>query len=140
MKRTCTHAHKKKNTKKGPPRGVSIFFLTQILFFCDLEPHAKFRNPMITPSGRKVFGRENKKIITNIVDTSFRSDQNINKYSGHFVPQQFIRAAHALRSDQFIYMVMTSTHKKLTFVSKCSSAQRIKYSNIQVFKCPRVPY
>jgi hypothetical protein len=27
--------------------------------------------------------------------------KNNNKYSGHFVPQQGLRAAHALRSDQF---------------------------------------
>ena len=31
-----------------------------------------------------------------------RSDQNNTKYCGHFVPQQRPRAAHALRSDQFI--------------------------------------
>ena len=31
-----------------------IFFLPQILFFCELKPHAKFRNPRTTPSGRKV--------------------------------------------------------------------------------------
>jgi hypothetical protein len=26
-----------------------------------------------------------------------------NKYSGHFVPQQYSKAAHALRSDQFSF-------------------------------------
>jgi hypothetical protein len=33
----------------------------QILFFCDFKPHAKFWNPTITPSWRKVTGSEKKK-------------------------------------------------------------------------------
>ena len=48
---------------------VPQFFLSpQILFFCDLKPHAKFRNPTITPSWRKVSGGEEKKMPL-IVDT-----------------------------------------------------------------------
>ena len=35
-----------------------IFFPPQILFLCELKPHAKFYNPMITPSGRQVTGAE----------------------------------------------------------------------------------
>jgi hypothetical protein len=43
-------------------------------FFCDLKPHAKFRNPTITPSGRKVtVGEEREK-----------SKNGVN--SGHLVP------------------------------------------------------
>ena len=34
------------------------FFSPQILFFCDLKPHAKFQNPRSIPSGRKVFDPE----------------------------------------------------------------------------------
>jgi hypothetical protein len=49
----------KKKTKKNDPLGAApppnlIFFLPQILFFCDLKPNAKFQNLKITPSGRKV--------------------------------------------------------------------------------------
>ena len=65
------------------------FFLPQILFFCDLKLHAKFHNPRRTPSGRKVCGGEEKK-----------EKKNYTKYSGHFIPQQRPRAAHALRSYQ----------------------------------------
>ena len=54
-------------------------------FFCELKPHAKFWTPMITPSARKVTAGEREKNAVN---------------SGHFVPQQRPRAAHALCSDQ----------------------------------------
>ena len=37
------------------------FVSPQILIFCDLEPNAKFQNPTITPSGRKVMQAERKK-------------------------------------------------------------------------------
>ena len=43
--------------KKLTPReqgGFSQFDLPQLLFLCELKPHAKFQEPMITPSGRKV--------------------------------------------------------------------------------------
>jgi hypothetical protein len=33
-----------------------VYFSTQILFFCELKPHAKFQNPRTNPSGRKVTG------------------------------------------------------------------------------------
>ena len=76
--RGASHAHKKKNTKKGPPRGlggVLIFFYPKSYFFCDLKPHAKFRNPTINLSGRKVCGTERKrKIIPNIAH-ALRADQ-----------------------------------------------------------------
>ena len=51
---TCTcdsHAHNKKNTKKC---------LTNLIFFCDLKPNAKFKNPKITLSGRKVMQAEER--------------------------------------------------------------------------------
>ena len=87
-----SHAHEKKNTKKAPPRGlgaVLIFFYPKSYFFCDLKLHAKFQNPRTTPAWRKVCGPERK--------------ENNLKNSGHFVPQQRLRAAHALRSDQFLW-------------------------------------
>ena len=37
------------------------FFLPKSYFFCELKPHAKFRNPTITPSGRKVTQGEREK-------------------------------------------------------------------------------
>ena len=44
-------------------------------FFCELKPHAKFWNPTITPSGRKVTRRRERereeKITPLIVDTLF---------------------------------------------------------------------
>jgi hypothetical protein len=77
--RGASYAHKKKNPKKDPTGGLGVnqmFVLPQILFFiCDLKLCAKFRNSRTTPSRRKVCGREKKrkqKIITRIVDTSFR--------------------------------------------------------------------
>ena len=36
-------------------------FLPNFLFFSNLKPHAKFRNPTITPSWRKVTAAERKK-------------------------------------------------------------------------------
>jgi hypothetical protein len=67
---------KKGNTKKGPPGGWAqiCFSSSKSYFFGDLKPHAKFRNPTISSSGRKVCGGERKikiTIITNKVDTSF---------------------------------------------------------------------
>ena len=45
-------------------------------FLCDLKPHAKFKNPTITPSGRKVSEAEREKEEREktllIVDTLFR--------------------------------------------------------------------
>ena len=49
-----------------------IFFYPKSYFFCDLKPHAKFRNPTITPSGRKETAGEIERI--NAVN------------SGHLVP------------------------------------------------------
>jgi hypothetical protein len=44
----------KKITPWGPGGGPPHFCSPQFLFFCDLKAHAKFQNPTITPSGRKV--------------------------------------------------------------------------------------
>ena len=68
------------------------FSLPKSYFFCDLKLRAKFPNPRTTPSGRKVCGGEEEK------------KKNNTKYSGHFVPQQRPRAAHAPRSDQWEWM------------------------------------
>ena len=39
----------------APSSDPQKFFISQFFnFFCDLKPHAKFHNPTITPSGRKV--------------------------------------------------------------------------------------
>ena len=38
-----------------------MFFLTHVLFFCELKPHTQFRNPTITPSGGKVTTSERRK-------------------------------------------------------------------------------
>jgi hypothetical protein len=35
-------------------RGNHIFITTQLIFFCELKPNAKFHNPRTTPSERKV--------------------------------------------------------------------------------------
>ena len=43
---------------RGCPPNLS---LPQILFFCYFKPHAKFQNPTITPSVRKVSEAERKK-------------------------------------------------------------------------------
>jgi ribosomal protein L34 len=61
-----------KSTTRGA-RGVPpILFNPKSYLIFDLKPHTKFRNPMITPSGRKVMAgeREKKKTLL-IVDTSF---------------------------------------------------------------------
>jgi hypothetical protein len=52
-------------------RGVpQILFHPKSYYFCELKPHAKFRTPMITPSGRKVtVGEEREKKTALIVDT-----------------------------------------------------------------------
>ena len=36
-------------------------YVVKILFFCDFNPHVKFQNSTITPSGRKVSEAERKK-------------------------------------------------------------------------------
>ena len=41
--------------------GAQILFYPKFYFFCDLKPHAKFRNPTITTSGRKVTTAEREK-------------------------------------------------------------------------------
>ena len=56
----------KKPPKRWPPRGaggsLKLFFYPKSYFFCDLKPYAKFGNPTITPSGRKVtVGERTKK-------------------------------------------------------------------------------
>ena len=38
-----------------------IFFYPKTYFFCDFKPIAKFWNPTITPSGRKVITSEREK-------------------------------------------------------------------------------
>jgi hypothetical protein len=70
----------------GGGGGGDILLNPKFIFFC-LKLHAKFRSPSTTPSGRKVCGTEKRK-------------RNNNKYSGHFLPQQRPRAAHALHFDQ----------------------------------------
>jgi hypothetical protein len=49
----------KKSTSGG--RGPPILFYPKSYFFCDLKPHAKFWNPTITPSGRKVTRRRERR-------------------------------------------------------------------------------
>ena len=55
--------------------GVPIFFGIGIRIFCYWGAHAQFRNPTITPSGRKVTGREEKKMtsfeLTDVADKHF---------------------------------------------------------------------
>ena len=53
--------HHKIHKEKIPLAALS----PQILFFCDAKPHAKFLNPMITPSGRKVTRHNEKKNAVN---------------------------------------------------------------------------
>ena len=50
----------------GPPKNVS----PQILFFCDLKPHANFQNP----SGRKVTQGENW-TLSSVTAHASRSNQ-----------------------------------------------------------------
>ena len=65
-----------KKPKKSTPWGAGgslEFFFTPNLIFCELKPHAKFWNPTITPSGRKVTRRREERRENNAVN------------SGHFV-------------------------------------------------------
>jgi hypothetical protein len=48
-------------TTQGGRGGGLSGILPQILFIFYLKPHAKFRNPTITPSGRKVMPGEREK-------------------------------------------------------------------------------
>jgi hypothetical protein len=65
MLSTFSYFPKKETPKKSNlpgGRGVpQIVFHPKSYFFCYLKPHAKFRNPMITPSGRKVKQEEIRK-------------------------------------------------------------------------------
>ena len=46
----------------APSSDPQKFFISQFFnFFCDLKPHAKFHNPTITPSWRKVSVEEERK-------------------------------------------------------------------------------
>jgi hypothetical protein len=50
-----------KSTPVGPG-GIPEFFLKQnLIFLCELKPHANLHNPTITPSGRKVTKAERRK-------------------------------------------------------------------------------
>ena len=49
----------KKNLKNRPP--PIIFTHPKSYFFGELKPHTKFKNPTITPSGRKVSVVEERK-------------------------------------------------------------------------------
>ena len=49
----------RKNPKTSTP-GAPHFFYPKSYFSCDLKPHAKFQNPTITPSGRKVTRRKER--------------------------------------------------------------------------------
>ena len=57
-----------KKKKKLSPKFV---FTPNLIFFCDLKPHAKYHNPTIAPSRRKVSEAEREKNAVN---------------SGHLVP------------------------------------------------------
>jgi hypothetical protein len=101
---------KKKNTKKGIPSGLggpNILFYPKAYSICDLKFHAKYYNPTITPSGRKVCGREKKK-----------REKNNPKISGHLVLLQRLRAAYALSSDQH-YGRISNSRGKTTRIRKC---------------------
>jgi hypothetical protein len=70
---------RKKSPNKSTPGGQdgpTNFFYSKSYLFCNLKPHAKFQNPTITPSGRKVTGAEREKKERKktplIVDTYFR--------------------------------------------------------------------
>jgi hypothetical protein len=85
-----THTRRKiikKDLQGARGGGSQNCYLPVSYCFCDLKPRAKFHYPRTTPSGRKVCGTE-------------RKEKNNTKYSGHFVPQQRPRAAHALCSHQ----------------------------------------
>ena len=74
----------KKLTHRGARGSPKFLFTPNLTFLCDLKPHAKFRNPTITPSGREVTTseeeREKKKERKNAVN------------SGHLVPWQHTQA------------------------------------------------
>ena len=75
--------------EKTPQIGTSPL----ILFFCELEPHAKFHDPRTTPSGRKVKTPEEERRREN-------NAINIGHYVCTAARLQHIRAAHAHCSDQ----------------------------------------
>ena len=56
---------------------TTTFLNPKYVFLGDLKPHAKFQNPMITPSGRKVSEAEERKKV--------RKRKNAVN-SGHLVP------------------------------------------------------
>jgi hypothetical protein len=64
-----------KSTPWGVPR---ICFYPKSYFFCDLKPHAKFQNSMITPFGRTVTGAERKKTPLIVTANASSSGQLIN--------------------------------------------------------------
>jgi hypothetical protein len=59
---------KLKNRPLGDRGAPQNLFYHKSYFFCDLKPHAKFGNPAITPSGRKVTRRREEEIKPLIVD------------------------------------------------------------------------
>ena len=64
--------------------GPLIFFLlSQIIFFCELKPHANFQNHSTTPFGRKVGGREKKMVATSL---GFGPINYLEKISAHTGP------------------------------------------------------
>jgi hypothetical protein len=65
------------HVRPSAPPILSTFWICFLpkSFFCEFKPHAKFRNPMITPSGRKVCAGE-------------RREKNNAVNSGHLVPWQ----------------------------------------------------
>ena len=64
-----------------PPQGA--IGCPKSYFCCDLKLRAKFHNPRTTPSRRKVCGTEKRK----------ERKKTNPKNSGHFDPQQRLRAA-----------------------------------------------
>ena len=81
-----------KNLKIHP----RIFVSPQILFFCELKPHAKFPNPTITPSGRKVTRRRERE----------RKNNAFN--SGHFVS---VTVHATTRTNKSVLKFATSVDK-----------------------------
>jgi hypothetical protein len=67
------------------------FWLSKSYHICDLKPHKKFQNPMITPSGRKVTTGERKEKMPFIVDTKSKCMKLQRKMS-----------AEVLRENQLI--------------------------------------
>jgi hypothetical protein len=83
------HFSKKKKKKIAHPN----VYLPQILFCCDLKPHDKFQNPMITASGRKVSVGEEKR----------KKDERKNAVnSGHLV---LCKRTQAARTNLSITLV-----------------------------------